>query len=60
MEWELSKEGTLSEWMQEVIDSNNIPEIISLFKQIVLRSYGEKSSDGKRFIKNDEIFINRR
>ena len=55
MEWELSKEGTLSEWMQEVIDSNNIPEIIGLFKEIVLKSYGEKSSDGKRFVKSDEI-----
>ena len=55
MEWELSKEGTLSEWMQEVIDSNNIPEIVSLFKEIVLKSYGEKTSDGKRFVKSDEI-----
>lgn len=54
MEWELSTEGTLSEWMQKVIDSNNVPEIIALFKEVVLKSYGEKSQDGKRFIKNKE------
>ena len=55
MEWELSTEGTLSEWMQKVIDSNNVPEIIALFKEIVLKSYGKKSLDGKRFEKSDDI-----
>ena len=55
MEMELTKEGTMSEWMQKVLDTNNVPEIIRLFKEIVLKSYGEKSPDGRRFIKNDEI-----
>ena len=55
IEMELTKEGTLSEWIQKVIDTNNVPEIISLFKEIVLKSYGEKSSDGRRFIKSREL-----
>lgn len=55
IEMELTKEGTLSEWIQKVIDTNNVPEIISLFKEIVLKSYGEKSSDGRRFIKSHEL-----
>lgn len=55
IEMELTKEGTLSEWIQKVIDTNNVPEIISLFKEIVLKSYGEKSPDGRRFIKNEEL-----
>ncbi len=29
--------------------------IIKFFKDIVLRSYGQKSLDGRNFIKNDEI-----
>jgi hypothetical protein len=28
---------------------------VSEFKKIVLLSYGEKTPDGKRFVKNDEI-----
>ena len=54
-EMELTKEGTLSEWMQKVIDAQNVPELVKLFKEIVLKSYGEKSLDGKRFIKNEDI-----
>lgn len=54
-EMELTKEGTLSEWMQKVIDAQDVPELVKLFKEIVLKSYGEKSPDGKRFIKNEEV-----
>lgn len=55
VEMELTTEGTLSEWIQKVIDTNDVPEIIRLFKEIVLKSYGEKSPDGRRFIKTDEL-----
>ena len=29
--------------------------IIETFKDIILRAYGEKSPDGRRFIKNQEV-----
>ena len=29
--------------------------IIKVFKELVLKAYGEKSPDGKRFIKSDEL-----
>ena len=32
--------------------------IIELFKDIITRSYGEKSPDGRRFIKNKEVLEN--
>ena len=35
-------------------DSDGV-EIMKIFKDIILKSYGEKSSDGKRFIKSEEI-----
>lgn len=54
-EMELSQEGTFSEWIQKVVDSQNTPELIAIFKKIVLESYGEKSPDGRRFIKSEEI-----
>ena len=55
VEMELSTEGRLSNWMEKVVKTNNEPELIKLFKELVLKAYGEKSSDGRRFIKNDEL-----
>lgn len=55
MEMELSTTGGLAEMIQKIIDTQDTPQIIKLFKELVLKAYGEKSADGKRFIKNDEI-----
>lgn len=50
-EMELSSEGGLSKMIQKIIDSQDSTRIIAIFKDIILRSYGEKSADGKRFMK---------
>lgn len=55
VEMEMSTDGRLSNWIEKVIASNNEPEIIRIFKDLVLKSYGEKSPDGKRFIKSEEL-----
>lgn len=50
-EMELSSEGGLSKMIQRIVDEQDTTRIITIFKDIILRSYGEKSNDGKRFIK---------
>jgi hypothetical protein len=55
VELELSREGGLMESLQKIIADKDGAVIISEFKKIVLMAYGEKSADGKRFIKNDEV-----
>lgn len=55
MEMELSTAGGLAEMIQKIVDSNDAPAIIKIFKEIVLKAYGEKSPDGKYFKKSDEI-----
>lgn len=55
MEMELSTTGGLAEMIQKIIGTQDTPQIIKIFKELVLKAYGEKSADGKRFIKNDEI-----
>lgn len=55
MEMELGTTGGLAEMIQKVVAAQDAPSIIKIFKDLVLRAYGEKSADGKRFIKNDEI-----
>ena len=54
-EMELSKEGGMSEYIKKISATQNAPELIKLFKEMITKSYGEKSLDGKRFIKNKEL-----
>lgn len=55
LEMQLEKEGGLAEKIQAIVDSKNVPELIKIFKELILRSYGKKSDDGKRFIKSPEL-----
>lgn len=54
-EMELSVDGGIVEMINRIVAAKDGKQIIALFKDIVLRSYGEKSPDGKRFIKNQEL-----
>lgn len=54
-ELNLTTEGGLQEAIQKIIDAKNIPEVTKWFKRIILMAYGEKSLDGKRFIKSKEL-----
>lgn len=55
MEMEMSTTGGLAEMIKKIIATKDIPSIIKIFKEIILKSYGEKSADGKRFIKSPEL-----
>lgn len=55
LEMELSTTGGLSAMIQGVIDAKDTPQLIKIFKELVLKSYGEKSADGRRFIKTPEL-----
>lgn len=55
MEMEMETAGGLSEMIQKIINAKDIPAIVAIFKDIVLKAYGEKSPDGKRFIKSEEL-----
>ena len=54
MEMEMSTSGGLTEMISKIVAAQDTPAIIKLFKDLVLRAYGEKSLDGKRFVKIDE------
>ena len=57
MEMELSTTGGLAELIQKIVQEQDAPAIIKIFKDLVLKAYGEKSPDGKRFIKSDELSL---
>lgn len=55
MEMEMSTSGGLAEMIQRVVASQDSPTIVKIFKDLVLRSYGQKSLDGRRFVKNEQL-----
>ena len=42
-------------WMEEVMKAKDNKTLMEQFKRIVLLAYGEKSEDGRNFVKNDEL-----
>lgn len=54
-EMELSADGGLSKMMEKIVAEKDNKRIIEIFKSIVLKAYGEKSPDGRRFVKSDEL-----
>lgn len=54
MEMEMSTSGGLAEMIQKIIATQDAPAIIKIFKDLVLKAYGEKSLDGKYFNKFDD------
>ena len=54
-EMELSVDGGLVEMINRIVAAKDGKQIINLFKDIILRAYGEKSPDGERFIKTQEL-----
>lgn len=55
MEMEMSTTGGLSEMIRRIVAAQDMPAIIKIFKELILKAYGEKSPDGKRFVKSPEI-----
>lgn len=55
IEMEVEYSTGLAAALQKVIDSKDRKEIIRVFKDLVLRSYGEKTDDGRGFEKSDDI-----
>lgn len=51
MDMELGTEGGLEQLLTRIVKAQDYVELSRYFKQIILMSYGEKSPDGKRFIK---------
>lgn len=49
------KDGLYSNKLQKMIDNHDAAAIVATIKEFVLKSYGEKTDDGKRFIKSPEI-----
>ena len=54
MEMEMSISGGLTEMINRIVAAQDAPAIVKIFKELILKAYGEKSADGRRFMKVDE------
>lgn len=55
MEMQMSTNGGMTGLINNIIAAQDAPAIIAIFKDLLLKSYGQKSLDGKRFIKNQAL-----
>lgn len=54
-EMELSSDGGFENLLNKIIKAKDNKKVVETFKSILLKSYGEKSEDGRRFIKSEEL-----
>ena len=52
---EMSTDGGLSKMLEKIVAEKDIKRIVEIFKDLILKSYGEKSPDGRKFVKSKEI-----
>lgn len=55
MEIQVSEKGGFENYLTALIEEKDQKKIYNLFKEIVLMSYGQKSSDGRTFIKKKMV-----
>ena len=54
-EWELSESGGLSKMIETITETQDVPKLAALYKEIILKTVGKKDADGRRFRKSNEI-----
>lgn len=54
LDMQLIAEGGLENYIQSIIDERDNAKLVKFFKDVILKSIGKKSPDGRRFIKSEE------
>lgn len=55
LEMQMGTNGGYNEMLVSVIQAKDTAQLIKIFKELILKAYGEKSLDGKRFVKSKEL-----
>jgi len=55
MEMEMGVTGGMTQMLAKIIAERDSAKIIETFKSMIIKAYGEKSPDGKRFVKSKEL-----
>lgn len=52
---EFSESGGMEKLLNKMIAEQDSKKLMNMFETLILTAYGEKSGDGKRFIKSEEL-----
>ena len=55
LELQMSWDGGLEKVLEKIVAEHDQKRMIEMFKMIMLKSYGQKSLDGNRFIKSQQL-----
>lgn len=55
MEMEIGTTGGYVEMLQRIVQTQDGPSLMKIFKELIMKAYGRKSADGKRFEKSKEL-----
>lgn len=55
LQMQIGTTGGFNKMIEKIVRANDEPAIAKIFNEIILKAYGEKSDDGKRFIKSKEL-----
>ena len=56
-EMEYSKKGGFAAYLDRIIKAKDDKELADVFKDLILKSYGVKSQDGRRFEKSEQLSL---
>lgn len=54
-EMEMSYTGGLTSTIEAIVKAQDTKQLVTIFKDLILKAYGERSIDGKRFVKSQEL-----
>ena len=57
LEFDNSEIGGMEQYIERIQKEKDNTKLFKLFKDLILKAYGEKSQDGRRFIKSEEKAI---
>lgn len=55
MEMNLVHNGSFKQYLERIVEQRDGAKMAEIFRSIILKAYGEKTPDGKRFVKSDEL-----
>lgn len=55
LETDFGYSGGLEKTLSKIIETQDRGELVKIFKSLILSAYGEKSVDGKRFMKSEQL-----
>ncbi|MBR5862221.1 MAG: hypothetical protein IKZ08_02730 [Bacteroidales bacterium] len=55
LDMQLTTAGGYAETVKAIIDAKDQPALVAIFKELLVKAYGKKTPDGRRFDKSQEI-----